>query len=436
MFAGRAVPPGRGLSGSDSNPAPPPAIKTGMRILLSEGASTSAREAITALGLAGHHVEVCDPDPHCLGRFSRFVRKFHRCPPLGADPKGYLAFILERISGGRFDVLLPIHEQGLLLAKAQAEIRRHAAIALPRFDSYLRAHNKLGFCEILDDLDLPQPTTQVVCGVSELTAAKRFPMVLKTPVGTASRGTWIVKDEAALQTAIAEIEAMRGFDDGLLMQDVVEGEPQQAQAVFADGELIASHAYRQVARGGGGGSAMKESVSHPIVRAHLGRIGEHLAWHGALSVDYVVEQGTGTPRYFDCNPRLVEPMSAVLAGVDLVDLLLRVSRDGTAASDADGRAGVRTHLALQALLGCAAREENRMAVLRECWRLFARREPYAGSKEELTPLASDWLSFVPATVTALWLMASPRAAHTLPKRGWGAQLLTPQTIRTIKAMDG
>ena len=88
-----------------------------MRILLSEGASTSAREAITALGLAGHHVEVCDPDPHCLARFSRFVRKLHRCPPLGADPQGYLAFILERIAGGQFDVLLPIHEQGLLLAK-------------------------------------------------------------------------------------------------------------------------------------------------------------------------------------------------------------------------------------------------------------------------------------------------------------------------------
>jgi hypothetical protein len=140
-----------------------------MRILLSEGASTSAREAITALGIAGHHVEVCDPDPHCLGRFSRFVRKFHRCPPLGADPKGYLAFILERISGRQFDVLLPIHEQGLLLAKVQADIRRHVAIALPRFDCYLRAHNKLGFSEVLTELGLPQPPTRR----DELEAARR-----------------------------------------------------------------------------------------------------------------------------------------------------------------------------------------------------------------------------------------------------------------------
>ena len=32
-----------------------------LRVLVSEGSSTSAREAITILGLAGHHVEVCDP---------------------------------------------------------------------------------------------------------------------------------------------------------------------------------------------------------------------------------------------------------------------------------------------------------------------------------------------------------------------------------------
>ena len=104
-----------------------------MRILLSEGASTSAREAITALGLAAHHLEVCDPDPHCLGRFSRFVRRFHRCPGLGTDPRGYLSFILDLIATGRFDVLLPIHEQGLLFARVREQILPHVGIAVPSF---------------------------------------------------------------------------------------------------------------------------------------------------------------------------------------------------------------------------------------------------------------------------------------------------------------
>ena len=80
-----------------------------LRVLLSEGFSTSAREAITVLGLAGHYVEVCDPSPWALARFSRFVKKLHRCPPLREDPDRYLAFVERLLASHRFDVLLPTH---------------------------------------------------------------------------------------------------------------------------------------------------------------------------------------------------------------------------------------------------------------------------------------------------------------------------------------
>lgn len=96
-----------------------------MRILLSEGSSTSAREAVTLLGLAGYHVEICDPDPHCIARFSRFVRQFHRCPGLGVDPQGYVAFVAELVAARRFDVLLPIHEQGLEPVAIKADCIRN-----------------------------------------------------------------------------------------------------------------------------------------------------------------------------------------------------------------------------------------------------------------------------------------------------------------------
>ena len=117
----------------------------GVRVLLSEGASTSAREAVTALGLAGYHVEVCDPDPRCLSRFSRFVRRFHRCPGLGENPDGFLAFILDRVSSGEVDVLLPIHEQGYLFASVQDRLAPFVASRVPSFESYRQAHSKVGF---------------------------------------------------------------------------------------------------------------------------------------------------------------------------------------------------------------------------------------------------------------------------------------------------
>src|SRR5262249_21497167 len=161
------------------------------------------------------------------------------------------------------------------------------------------------------------------------------------------------------------------------------------------GRLLGFHAYRQVAAGVGGGEAIKQSVSRPGIRAMLEKIGERLAWHGALSIDYLMPDDDATPRLIDCNPRLVEPMSAWLGGTDLIGLLLRVSRGERPVALPEGRVGVRTHLAMQALLGLAARGGTRRALAGEAWRLFRRRERYAGSREELTPVAADYLCAVP-----------------------------------------
>src|SRR3979411_3486878 len=106
-----------------------------LRVLVSEGSSTSAREAITILGLSGHHVEVCDPSLWCLARFSRFVRKFHRCPGLRTDPAGYLAFVERLIETGHFDVLLPTHEQGFLFARVRQRLEGRIGLAPQGFAS-------------------------------------------------------------------------------------------------------------------------------------------------------------------------------------------------------------------------------------------------------------------------------------------------------------
>src|ERR1700692_4361033 len=106
------------------------------RILLSEGSSLSSREAITALGLAGHRVELLSSDPMCLGRFSRFVTRVHRAPASGADPDGYLAAVLEAVAGSRIDALLPVHEQAYLFAAARKQLPSSVGVALADFAAF------------------------------------------------------------------------------------------------------------------------------------------------------------------------------------------------------------------------------------------------------------------------------------------------------------
>jgi predicted ATP-grasp superfamily ATP-dependent carboligase len=342
---------------------------------------------------------------------------------------------LDLLAARRFDVLLPIHEQGFLLSKVRDRIARHTAVALPSFDSYRRVFDKAAFSRFLAGLNLPQPDTRIVTTPHDLRQTDRFPLVLKAAIATASRGTWIVQNHTDLARAVRALEHFGHLDGPVLVQQFVAGTVKHAQAVFFDGRLAAFHAYRQIARGAGGGDAIKESIDQPTVCAHLAQMGEALRWHGALSVDYIVADGEDIPRYIDCNPRLVEPMSAWLAGLDLTDVLLRVSLGETPSARSGSKSDVRTHLAMQALLGCALEGAGRWRILCECWRLLWRSERYAGSREELTPVRIDWMSAIPLIVTALWLLADPRAAHYLPQRGWGAHLLNPGTVREILSWD-
>jgi predicted ATP-grasp superfamily ATP-dependent carboligase len=406
--------------------------KRRLRVLLSEGGSTSAREAITALGLAGHHVEICDPSSVCLGRFSRFVRKFHRCPGLGKDPAGYLGFVEDLLKRRRFDVLLPIHEQGLLFARAHDRIAPLTGIALPAFDSYRTALVKARFSRLLDELQLPQPPTRIVGTEQDLREAAAFPCVIKASIGTASRGVWQVRDAGGLDLAVQALRRADAFADEVLVQPFIAGAIQHAQAVFDRGELQALHVYRQIAAGAGGGPARKQSVTRPDVAADVAAIGARLAWHGALSFDLIQSEGDARPLYIDCNPRLVEPMSAHLAGLDLVYLLLRLSLGERPRPATAAREGARTHLAMQALLGRALAGGSRRELLRECARLARNTGTYAGSAEELTPMRLDWLSAAPLAATAAILLTAPGRAAMLADKGWGDHLLDGRTLRLIE----
>ena len=107
-----------------------------MRILVSEGSSLTSRETITALGPAGHTIDVMDPDPLCLSRFSRWVRRVIRCPPIGKDPIGYLDAVVAQIAREPYDVLLPTHEQAYLFASMRARIPGEVGLAVAEASAF------------------------------------------------------------------------------------------------------------------------------------------------------------------------------------------------------------------------------------------------------------------------------------------------------------
>jgi glutathione synthase/RimK-type ligase-like ATP-grasp enzyme len=403
------------------------------KILLSEGSSLSSREAITALGLAGHRVELMSSDPMCLGRFSRFVSRVHRAPASGADPDGYLAAVIDVVKSHAIDALLPVHEQAYLFAAARKQLPEGVGVALADFEAFEQVQSKAGLAELLMRLKVPQPATEVVRSAGEFANTRPYPFFVKSAFGTASTGVWRANDERQRDALLQRFEQCNAFAEGLLVQAAVSGTLERTQAVFDYGRLVACHIYRQVAEGPGGGDVLKLSVVSADVRKTVERIGEALVWHGALSFDYIRDSANGTPYFIDANPRLVEPMNAWLSDVDLSGALLQVSLGETPPAQPDGRANVVTRLGLMGLSDAARRNNRRRDVLREAALLATSSGRYRGAREELVPLWTDPWVAIPLAVVMARLLFTPAAVARLSETTVAAYSLTPAAIHRLHA---
>lgn len=404
-----------------------------LTVLLTDGSSLASRQIATALSWGGHHVEAVDPNPLCLARMTRHVGKVHPVPSFGDDPVLWLAAVLRLLEARRFDVLFPTQEQAALLAKVPEQIRRRGTgVAVPPFEALAAVQDKVVAEGTLDDLGTPRPHTLVAHSVAELLKSE-LPVFVKRAIGTASNGVQKVSTVAELRVLAEELDGDGAFDEGVVAQQPVDGPLIMVQALYDHGVLVASHYCERVREGAGGGASAKESRDLPELQDPLVEFGQRLGWHAAVSFDVILTKSG--PKFIDVNPRLVEPMNALFAGMDLVSGMLQLSREEPASVVARGRTGIRTHQILLALLGAARDGRGRAGVLSELWAGITKRGQYQGSAEELTPLRGDVLAPAPVVYSVARLLASPGGWADLSSGAVGSYALSPEAWRCIKGLE-
>jgi predicted ATP-grasp superfamily ATP-dependent carboligase len=386
-----------------------------MRVLLSEGSGLTSRQVATRLGDLGHEVEVLTSAHLCLSRFTRHVRKLHRVPPFGQAPFAWLEAALAVAHRRGAGVLLPTHEQVAVLSAMSPVI--DVATIVPPFKSLRRVQDKVSACRTLSECGVPQPGSVVISSSEGLAQVTRLPVFVKRPISTASAGVRKASTSAELRAAFGSLS------DGtvLLVQESVRGPLAMLQAVADRGRLIAIHASKRVREGIGGGAAVKTSIAIPEMTPHLQALVGALDWHGPISLDVILaEEG---PVVIDVNPRLVEPMNAFRAGVDLVGAVLALALGQHPPVQPWGKPGVRTFQLLLAILG-AANDGSRAGIVRELVRAVRHQEPYTQASEELTPVRGDPIAAIPVMVAAMATLLHPPLWHAFHSSAVASYSLT------------
>ena len=396
-----------------------------MRVLLSEGSGLTSRQVATRLGALGHHVEILSSSQICLTRFTRYVRKVHPVPRFGLDPLGWLDAAQAIAKARAIDFLFPTQEQVAILSARREQLQ--VATVVPPFASLRRVQDKISAARTLEDIGVPQPASAVVSGIADLNRVSDFPAFVKQPISTASGGVRRVSSKAELERAAMEMGLGSGQE--LLVQSHSQGPLAMIQAIADNGRLVAYHANLRIREGAGGGASIKESITLPLMPEIIARMVRALNWHGALSLDAIVTPSG--PLVIDVNPRLVEPMNAYFAGVDLVSVMLDLAQSRHPAAQLRGKAGVRSCQLLLAILGAAQQDGTRQAIIRELVAALYRRGEYAAAHEELTPLYRDPVAAVPAIVATLLTLFRPSLWQTFKSGAVGPYALTPKAWNQI-----
>lgn len=382
-------------------------------VLLTEGSSSSARQALYSLNR--FTVDIVDPARLCQCRFSSLVRRWYRCPSYAQDPAAYLRFIVGRIATGHYDVLLPTHEQVYLLAYFRDAFERRVGLAVPEFEAVRRLQSKVEFARVCQEVGLRAPEFQIIGDESDLQSVTTFPCFLKLAHGTGGLGVKRIHDQAELKR---EYQAFR--DAGLihavsevLVQQPAKGNAGVVQSVFQHGRLLAAHCSEPRLVGLGGGQMIRESAVHQSVWADLEKLGRSLQWHGALFLDYFHDPETGQLEYVEANPRLGETLSARLCGANLCELMVGVSRGQTVEPLPPTQPGVWSHNGFQVLLARAIQGANRRDLIGELWQLLRGQGIYHAGENETTRVREDCLSIVPACAVVTQLLVQPKLADRI-----------------------
>ena len=398
-----------------------------MRVLLSEASSLTAREYLSVLGPSGIRVDVASSSRLAIARFSRWCHRVVRVPRSADDPRGYLAAIAAALRQGRYDALLPTHEQAWLFAAGRRLLPADAPLAVSDIEAFDQIQGKLACCRLLDALGLPQPAWSALASADDARRAE-LPCWLKASFSTAGRGVRYVTSPGQAAGAYGELAAA----GPVLAQQPAAGTYAQVAGLFAHGCLVAVHTSEQAGLGAGGSAAARVSVDHPQARADIEKLGAHLGWHGGLTLDYL--HRNGTPQYIEANARTVEPGNPAASGINLPALTIAISRgDPLPATPVIGRPGVRTHSSLALMLGAAEWTGSRPAALRALMSGLGRRGELRESREVLTPLPADPLSLVPLLVVASQLLLQPGRAQALATGAVRDYAVPPAAVDAVRA---
>ncbi len=307
------------------------------RVIITSGRSLMALAAAHSLGKRGLDIIGADCIQPTLLGFSKFVRKNESYANFEQKEEKFLndleAIIRKyKPEDDRPYVLMPVFKETIVIAKHKERFKDLITIATPDFDAISKVHPKKKLCETAREYDVHIPDTWCINSMEDMEEVKDeldYPVVIKPEDGTGGKGIEILQNEKELRKVYKKNS--KDFGPSQLLQQMVKGEDYCMTAMFQDGELKASMAYKNIRRFpiDSGSGVIRETIDESKFVKHAQSILEPLKWNGVVQLDFMWDEDPASEPYLiEINPRFFGGLfQSVQSGIDYpwLNYLLHVS---------------------------------------------------------------------------------------------------------------
>jgi D-aspartate ligase len=267
--------------------------------------------------LADLHIPIIVVDPDfCIGKFSKFVQKYYKCPSL-RDIESFTAF-LERLAieeNLKNWVVFPTNDEAVyILSKQKDRLSKYYLIPTPAWETTKYAYDKKLTCQLAEKLSIPVPKTFFFENEENLLSANLdFPVVLKPSIKDKFFPTTKLKAiQANNKDELLQFYKYMAFiidKSEIMVQEKIQGGANNLYSfcsLFGDGKVkakIIAKRQRQHPMDFGRATTFAYTCKVPELEELAVRILKEMNYYGLSEVEFMYDDNDGTYKLLEINAR-------------------------------------------------------------------------------------------------------------------------------------
>lgn len=280
---------------------------TKLRVLVMDGGGKQTLAMVRGLKNIGCHVTVlCNTKMDTCYTSNKPDERIVN-PNLLMRNEETLKFLLDLVSTGKYDVLMPIGELSTnFVTEHEAEFSKYVKLACAPCDTYIKAFNKQITFDTAIENNIPCPYTRhSKQSIEDYLNTCHFPIIIKPRQGLGSIGFHKFEKKEDFWPYLKDYNLN---PDNYVVQEFVNYQDRISANLFLDKEenictSYAVDALRWFPIDAGAG-VLSETVDAHDVLKYAGDLLKALNWKGFAQVAFMMDKDTGEPRLQEINGRI------------------------------------------------------------------------------------------------------------------------------------